>query len=191
MSRVVLFSGGLDSAVLLELSRRATDGRTLALTFDYGQPHRIEVKYAKMFCARRGIEHWTMSLDVPASGLLTKEESPVVLGRNMIMLSAAASLAMVRGDDEVWFGATGEDDELFPDCRPLFVHKMNGVMEAIGGPRISAPLMGCLKGDIFDMARDMEIDVNDTWSCYFPEDKKPCGACLACKVRKRGEASVA
>src|SRR5262245_38558048 len=59
---VCLLSGGLDSATCLLLARR--DGFSCyALSFDYGQRHRIELEAARRVAAAAGVErHLVMKL---------------------------------------------------------------------------------------------------------------------------------
>jgi 7-cyano-7-deazaguanine synthase len=65
---VVLLSGGLDSAVVLALARRA--GLLChALSFDYGQRHRHELLAAARVAAALGAaDHRTISIDLRAVG---------------------------------------------------------------------------------------------------------------------------
>src|SRR5258708_8214215 len=64
---VVLLSGGLDSATVLAIARR--DGFAAhALSFDYGQRHRIELRAAKQLAAAFGIEHSVMCFDLRQFG---------------------------------------------------------------------------------------------------------------------------
>ncbi len=43
---IVLLSGGMDSATLLWLCKREFD-EVYAISFDYGQKHKVELRYAK------------------------------------------------------------------------------------------------------------------------------------------------
>jgi 7-cyano-7-deazaguanine synthase len=65
---VVLLSGGLDSATTLALARR--DGFLChALSFDYGQRHRLELGAACRVAAALGVvEHRVIGLDLTAKG---------------------------------------------------------------------------------------------------------------------------
>jgi 7-cyano-7-deazaguanine synthase len=189
---VVCFSGGIDSAVVLAQAGR--EGRILAVLFDYDQPHKFELVKARAFCNRRRISFREVKLDIPSSGLLDGPDSgtPVVSGRNALMISAAASLATAEGFARVALGPTAEDAEVFPDCRREFVEAMSEAIQLGGGPEVVAPLLDKLKPEIIGMAVDLNIDLGETWSCYFPEEPplgpgmSECGECAACKVRHRG-----
>ena len=188
MKTMVCFSGGLDSAALLMMMKE--QGEVVAISFDYGQPHRIELEYAKRFCNERLIPHQIVPIPIGKSGLMDSgSDTPVVMCRNTIMLSIASSMAHQLGCDQVAFGPTAEDYELFPDCRQEFVNMISSVMEYQGGPKIIAPLLEMTKPDIVSKALEYGISLNTTWSCYTPtESGEPCGVCLACQVREKGVA---
>src|SRR5882672_3772587 len=67
-SSVVLLSGGLDSATTLATAR--SEGFAChALSFDYGQRHRIELEAAKRVAAAVGaVEHRIATIDLRAFG---------------------------------------------------------------------------------------------------------------------------
>jgi 7-cyano-7-deazaguanine synthase len=60
---IVLFSGGLDSTTLLWLAKKEFD-RVIAISFNYGQRHKVELKYAKELAKLAGVEH--LIVDVPS-----------------------------------------------------------------------------------------------------------------------------
>ncbi len=63
---IVLLSGGLDSATCLLIAKNE-DFEVFALSFDYGQRHRLELDRAKQIAARYGAaEHRVVRLDLPA-----------------------------------------------------------------------------------------------------------------------------
>ena len=187
---MVLFSGGIDSAVCLEQARKR--GTTHALIFDYGQPHRIEIEYAEAFAYNRGISYQVHKIALSRSGLLDKDDdSPVVHGRNLTFLSYALSIAKATNTGEVIIGSTAEDQALFPDCRAGFIAAFNRISVLLDGPKVSAPLINMRKSDVLRLAEHLEINLGETWSCYFPIQQGfhtvPCGKCLACSVRKSGD----
>jgi 7-cyano-7-deazaguanine synthase len=63
---VVILSGGLDSTVCLAVAAR--DGPVLALTFDYGQRHRIELDRAAAVASRYRAEQLVVRLDASQWG---------------------------------------------------------------------------------------------------------------------------
>jgi 7-cyano-7-deazaguanine synthase len=136
---VVLLSGGMDSAVTLAWMRREGYACT-ALSFDYGQRHRIELERAARLATALGAnEHVLQRIDLRAFGgsALTSDVAvpkdrvaidavgaiPVtyVPARNTVFLSFALALAEVRGATAIAIGANAVDYSGYPDCRPEFV----------------------------------------------------------------------
>ena len=66
-SCVVLFSGGLDSTTTLAWALRRYD-RVLALTFDYGQRHRVEIGLARRAARRLGVPLTVLKVDLRPIG---------------------------------------------------------------------------------------------------------------------------
>ncbi len=136
---VVLLSGGMDSAVVLACMKR--DGfDCIALSFDYGQRHRIELACARRVAAAIGvIEHLVQSLDLRAVGAsaltadipVPKDGSgdsaggkiPItyVPARNTLFLTYALAVAEARGALDIALGINAVDYSGYPDCRPEFI----------------------------------------------------------------------
>ena len=165
--RTLLLSGGRDSALI---AADHCDLLDAAITFDYGQPHRAEVEFAKEIAARYGLEQWIVRL--PDLGMTP--EDPVVDARNLLFMTLAVSL----GATEVYLGANAADQRDFPDCRPEY---LEAVQDLLGVP-VLAPLLDTTKGDILD--RCLSHGIYDlSWSCYDPQEGlKPCGKCGACRA---------
>lgn len=157
MSRaaVVLLSGGLDSATALAFARE--QGFTPhAITFDYGQRHRIELERAIAIADAIAVESHTVfpldlrmfggsaltaDIDVPKpgerSGAEFGDSIPItyVPARNLMFLSVAVALAEVRGALDVFIGVNAVDYSGYPDCRPEFIDayaKAAGLATRIG-----------------------------------------------------------
>jgi 7-cyano-7-deazaguanine synthase len=181
MKPLVLFSGGIDSTLVLETTRDE-DPPGLAVTFDYGQTHKIEIEYASNLAKTLGFEHQIHKL--PAA---PKINEVVFAGRNLMFIAAAIPIAVVNGRDTILIGSNYSDFENFADCRPEFVRRVNDVMKLGGYPvTVYAPLLTLTKTQVVKLARQPEfnIPIDSTWSCYDPRDKNPCGECLACKTRE-------
>ncbi|MBV9665156.1 MAG: 7-cyano-7-deazaguanine synthase, partial [Actinobacteria bacterium] len=131
---LVVLSGGLDSTVCLGLARRDAD-RVDAVTFDYGQRHRVELDHAAAVAAHYGVEHLVVpidltgwggsaltdaSIDVPEPTAGGDASIPVtyVPARNLIFLSLAMGIAEARDLDTVYLGVNALDYSGYPDCRP-------------------------------------------------------------------------
>ncbi|HMB70895.1 MAG TPA: 7-cyano-7-deazaguanine synthase QueC [bacterium] len=213
---VVLLSGGLDSATLLaHVMAEGWDAH--ALTFDYGQRHRLELERAAEIAAAMGAaEHRTVRVDVGVFGgsALTADvdvpkdrddsgsEIPVtyVPARNTVFLSLALSWAEAVGARDLFYGANALDYSGYPDCRPEFVEAFErlanvatreGVESAEPWFRVHAPLMRMTKADIVRRAAKLGVDLSRTLSCYDPSpDGAPCRHCDACRLRAKGFAEA-
>jgi len=119
---IVLFSGGIDSTTALYWAKNKYD-RVEALTFDYGQRHRIEIDFSKQAIKNTGVPQTILTLDLTQIGgsSLTDESIPVpvydpnkkdpnklpssyVPFRNGIFLSLAAAWGEAHGIHEIICG---------------------------------------------------------------------------------------
>ena len=211
---VVLLSGGADSATCLALARKK--GREVyALSFDYGQRHRIELSYARKLARRLGCRaHRVARVDLPgsAASALTSRKIRVPKGgvrpgtipatyvpaRNALFLAHALSWAEAIGAREIWIGANVIDYSGYPDCRPAFLRAFErmanlGTRAGVTGRRfqIVAPLLKLSKKEIFRLGKALGIDLRWTFSCYDPQPHgKSCGRCDSCRLRNRALADL-
>ena len=205
---VVLLSGGLDSMVAGGLAREA-GYRVLALTIDYNQRHRVELRAAaKVATALNAMSHIVLPLDLTAFGgsALTADievpkggvgdEIPVtsVPARTTIFLSLTLGLAEVASASDIYIGVNALDYSGYPDCRPEFIdafQKMATLATKAGVEghpiRINTPLQFMTKADIVREAHRLGLDAGLSWSCYDPTpDNKHCGLCDSCRLRSKG-----
>lgn len=205
---VVLLSGGLDSMVAGGLARES-GYRLLALTIDYNQRHRVELRAAqKIATALNAMRHIMLPLDLTAFGgsALTDDiavpksgvgdEIPVtyVPARNAIFLSLTLGLAEASGASDIFIGVNALDYSGYPDCRPEFIAAFQNLATLAtkagveGHPiRINAPLQHMTKADIAREAHRLGLDAGMSWSCYDPTpDGKHCGLCDSCRLRAKG-----
>jgi len=206
---VVLVSGGLDSATALAIC--AHEGfEPYALSFDYGQRHKLELGAARRVAASLGArDHRLASIDLRVFGgsALTDEiavpknrrgktEIPItyVPARNTIFLSYALAWCEVLGAADIFIGANAIDYSGYPDCRPEFIsafEHLAGVATKAGVEgtkfRIHAPLISMSKADIIRKGMDLGVDFSLTHSCYDPAaDGLACGECDSCRLRLAG-----
>lgn len=209
MKSVVLLSGGLDSATVLALAQAA--GRDVhALSFDYGQRHRIELDAARAIAVKGGVaEHVLFSLDLRVFGgsaLTSSIDVPkdalddggipvtYVPARNIIFLSLATGFAEVTGAEEIWIGVNAIDYSGYPDCRPEFIDAfqkaiLKGTKSGVEQqrPRIITPLLHLSKAEIIRKGVELGVDYSMTTSCYDPDEGgRACGHCDSCILRRRG-----
>jgi 7-cyano-7-deazaguanine synthase len=217
---VCLLSGGLDSATCLALARR--EGyEAYALSFDYGQRHRVELEAAAVVAKALGAARHVVAkigLDAFGGSALTdsiavpKGRSAAEMGngipvtyvpaRNTIFLSFALGWAEVLGTGDIFIGVNALDYSGYPDCRPEFIEAYERManlatkagVEGTMQVRIHTPLMRLSKAEIVKLGKELGVPFGLTHSCYDPSpDGRPCGQCDSCLLRRKGfeEAGVA
>ncbi len=208
-----LLSGGLDSSTCLALARREGYG-CYALSFDYGQRHRVELEAAARVAASIGVERHLVArigLDAFGGSALTgdiavpKARSAEEMGhgipityvpaRNTIFLSFALAWAEVLESSDIFIGVNALDYSGYPDCRPEYLEAYQRManlatktgVEGRTNLTIHAPLMHLNKAQIVKLAHELGLDFSLTHSCYDPgRDGHPCGQCDACLLRRKG-----
>lgn len=208
---VVLVSGGLDSATVLALAR-AEGLACYALSFDYGQRHKVELDAARRIAEELGaVQHNVAVVDLRAFGgsaltddiAVPKDRDTDATGipityvpaRNTIFLSFALAWAEVLGAGDIYIGVNALDYSGYPDCRPEFVaayeEMANLATKAATEDgrrlRVRAPLIQMTKAEIIRTGTDLGVDYSGTISCYDPtENGAACGHCDSCRLRARG-----
>ena len=214
---VCLISGGLDSSTCLAIAR--SEGYDCnALSFDYGQRHRVELEAAARVAKALGASrHVTIGVDLRAFGgsALTadievpKQRSgedmahgiPVtyVPARNTVFLSIALGWAEVLGAADIFIGVNAIDYSGYPDCRPEFIEAFERManlatkagVEGRTRVRIHTPLIRMTKAEIVRKAAELGLDFRLTHSCYDPDKAgRSCGLCDSCILRKKGFAEA-
>src|SRR5436305_7310155 len=200
MKAVVLLSGGLDSATVLAIAK-SKPRSCYALSFAYGQRHRIELDAARRVAESIGVEEhivFPMDLRLFGGSALTADVDvpkdaagaagiPVtyVPARNTIFLSLALGYAEAREAQEIWIGVNAVDFSGYPDCRPEFLDAfqrviVTGTRSGVehGEPRLVAPLVTMSKAEIIRRGTALGVDYSITHSCYDPDgDGFACGHC--------------
>ena len=184
----------------------------MALTFDYGQRHRIELERAAAVAQHYGADHLVVRLDASAWGgsaltdaSIDVPDAAVAIGgipatyvpaRNLIFLSVAMGVAEARGVDAVTIGINALDYSGYPDCRPEFVQSFAATAALAlkrgveGNPiEVRTPLLDLTKADIVRLGVSLHAPLELTWSCY-RGDPRPCGTCDACSLRAKGFAEA-
>lgn len=208
---VVLVSGGLDSATTLAICRQQ-GFEPHALSFDYGQRHRLELDAAQRVAASLGVrDHRIAKIDLRVFGgsALTdniavpkerdaKGESKIpvtyVPARNTIFLSYALAWCEVLGAADIFIGANAIDYSGYPDCRPEFIAAFEhlaavATKAGVEGTKfqIHAPLISMSKADIIRRGVELGVDFSLTHSCYdSTADGLACGECDSCGLRLAG-----
>jgi 7-cyano-7-deazaguanine synthase len=209
---VVLLSGGLDSTTTLAIAI-AGGYDACALSFEYGQRHKIETEAARRVAASLGVkDHRVAKIDLRIFGgsALTDEMNvpkqrskteiahgiPVtyVPARNTIFLAYALAWAEVIDASDIFIGVNAIDYSGYPDCRPEFIEAFEHLasLATKAGVRgshfqIHTPLIELSKADIIRKAVDLGIDLSLTHSCYDPTPEGlACGECDSCLLRLKG-----
>jgi 7-cyano-7-deazaguanine synthase len=205
---VVVFSGGQDSTTCLVQALRDYD-EVHAITFDYGQRHKLEIEVAQNIAQKLGVKAHKI-LDVQllnelAISSLTRDDIPVshelqanglpnsfVPGRNILFLTLSGIYAYQIGADSVITGVCETDFSGYPDCRDDFVKAMNmALSKGMDKPNLKlvTPLMWLNKAETWAMADDLNalpLIRNETLTCYNGIIGDGCGECPSCGLRKAG-----
>lgn len=135
---VILLSGGLDSATVAAIANQDYD--LSALSFFYGQRHKIELEFAKKIADSLQIKNHKIikiNLDIFGCSALTDQKISVpkdnlnnnssaipityVPARNAIFLSCALAFAETIGAADIFIGVNAIDYSGYPDCRREFI----------------------------------------------------------------------
>ena len=212
MKAVILLSGGLDSATTLAYAK-SKGFDCYALSFDYGQRHKFELKAARKVAKALGAaRHEVIKIDLSRFGgsALTadipvpKSRSHKQIGtgipvtyvpaRNTVFLSLALAWAEALGARDIFIGVNALDYSGYPDCRPEFIRAFQrtanlATKAGVEGARfkVHAPLIKMTKAEIIRLGRKLGVDYSITHSCYDPQpDGTPCGRCDSCLLRNKG-----
>jgi 7-cyano-7-deazaguanine synthase len=193
---------------------RREEYRCYALSFDYGQRHKVELDAAARVAQALGAERHlvakigldvfggsalTAAIDVP-KGRSTSEMGagiPItyVPARNTIFLSFALAWAEVLESSDIFIGVNALDYSGYPDCRPEYIEAYERLanlatragVEGTTRMKIHTPLLHLTKAGIVKLGRELGLDFGLTFSCYDPQPGGlPCGQCDACLLRRKG-----
>lgn len=180
---LVILSGGQDSTTCLYIAREEYGRDNVhALTFDYGQTHRIEIDAARTIGIMAGVSNHEVAevqgIMLSTSPLLSdapleqysdykgmvehvgdKTENTFVPMRNALFLTIAANRAYAHRCQAIYIGVSQEDTANYPDTTQPFIRAAeHTTCTALGSPgiiRIEAPLMHMTKGESIKLARTL------------------------------------
>ncbi|MBI2639178.1 7-cyano-7-deazaguanine synthase QueC [Candidatus Peregrinibacteria bacterium] len=202
MKTILIYSGGMDSTTLL-YKLRAEGDLLHALSFDYGQRHKKELKAAAKICKKLNVPHKIVDITAVknlmegsalTSGRIKVPEghyqdktmrATVVPNRNMIFIALAIAQAVSMKFDRVAIAVHAGDHAIYPDCRPAFIKAMHTASKIANYEKIaiSAPFLNITKRDIAKIGHQLGVPYELTWTCY-KGLHKPCGKCGACVERQ-------
>jgi 7-cyano-7-deazaguanine synthase len=205
----VLFSGGLDSAVLL--AHAATTGRVQPLYVAVGLAWESEeLAMADRLLAHTVVaanvlplvrlrfdmtdvyppSHWAIRGQPPAFD--TPDEDVYLEGRNIVLLSKAAVFMARAKIGRLLIGPLAGNP--FPDATTTFFETFArglsiGLAAAID---IEAPFSTMHKAEVVRLGRELGLPLELTISCMQPANGLHCGRCSKCRERRDAflEASV-
>ncbi|WP_300360933.1 7-cyano-7-deazaguanine synthase QueC [Fusobacterium sp.] len=213
MKILVLLSGGVDSSTCLALAvNKYGNENVVALSSYYGQKHTKELESARKIANYYKVELIEMNLakifaysdcsllshsdkDIPQGTYdeqLKNSDSEVISTyvpfRNGLFLSTAASIALSKNCDIIYYGAHSDDvaGNAYPDCSFEFNESMNLAIWLGSGKKvkIEAPFVGLHKSDIVKKGLELNLPYELTWSCYEGEEYS-CGKCATCIDREK------
>lgn len=213
MKALVLSSGGVDSTTCLGLAvNKYGKENVVALSMYYGQKHTKEIEAANKVAKYYDVEHISLDLskifeysncsllshsdeEVPKEAYSEqlkktkgKPVSTYVPFRNGLFLASAASIALSKECEVIYYGAHSDDaaGSAYPDCSEAFNNAMNeAIYEGSGKQlKIKAPFVNLTKSEVVKKGLELKVPYELTWSCYEGKEK-PCGKCGTCIDRKK------
>lgn len=200
---ILLLSGGIDSTTLLsKLSNESFE--IIAISFNYGQKHKIELNFAKRNAEKYGVKkHFIIELDqflFNSSALVNRDidiityennEQPkgqvnaYVPYRNLLFISTAMSLAESMNINEIYMAFNSDDSCNFWDCKPDFIEKINAISTSNSSIKVKTPFINLTKSEVVKLAQQLNVDLNNTITCYQPIEEIECGICLSCVTKQK------
>lgn len=208
---LVLLSGGQDSTTCLYWAMdRFGAAAVTAISFDYGQRHRVELECAAAIAGSAGVAHVMLPINTFGAlggDALTDSEVAVaaspdfatglpntfVPGRNIIFLTYAAAYAYRHDIHDIVIGVAQTDYSGYPDCREPAIRAIEETLR-LGmefDVTVHTPLMHRSKKETVELAQRVGAlaAMALTHTCYNGE-RPPCGTCPACELRAKGFAEA-
>jgi 7-cyano-7-deazaguanine synthase len=203
----VLFSSGLDSAVLLAYAASENTGShvqpiyvSAGLAWEAEERDMAERLLKSPSYHVRDIlplltltldmrdvypsSHWAIRGEPPAYD--TRDEDVYIYGRNIVLLSKAAVYMARAGMTRVMIGPLAGNP--FPDASREFFDAMARALSiGLDSPlRIEAPFAAMHKAAVIALGRSLNVPFELTLSCMQPRNGVHCGRCSKCRERIEG-----
>jgi 7-cyano-7-deazaguanine synthase len=200
----VLFSAGLDSAVLLARAAHEdrgsrvqpiyvsaglaweTEERSMAERL-LASPTFVSSNVLPLACLTVDMRdtypasHWAVRGEPPAYD--TPDEDVYIDGRNIVLLSKAAVYMARSGISRVLLGPLAGNP--FPDASREFFDAMAAALSiGLASPiQIEAPFSAMHKDAVITLGHSLGVPFELTLSCMQPRNGMHCGACSKCRER--------
>jgi 7-cyano-7-deazaguanine synthase len=203
----VLFSGGLDSAVLLASEARSHDVLPIYVSAGLAWEEAERRVIARLLThpvfgnrVRPVIEisvpvtdvypptHWALQGKAPEYD--TPDEDVYLIGRNLLLLSKAGIVCVRHGLARLALGPLAGNP--FPDARPAFFDAMAQALSlGLDHPiAIARPFESMHKEEVIVLGASLGVPLELTLSCMSPVGGRHCGACSKCRERQQGFATA-
>ncbi len=204
MKAIVIFSGGIDSTVLLtEQIHTMGKENVRAVFFDYGSKHNWQELQAAKDIAKKLDVHLEIvqigflgnllrsdllqtAKDVVVEGSVDERARVFIPFRNGIMVAIATAYADSIKYDQVYIGTHRHVDPTltYPDCTRSFISCLSAATfeGTYNNVVVMAPLSAVTKPGIVVHGLDIGAPLHLTYSCYNGREKQ-CGRCGTCLDR--------
>lgn len=200
-STAVLYSGGLDSTVLV--ASEARHGTVYPVYVRAGLAWEAEeaaaaARLLHSLSAESRIRplvlldcpatdtyaptHWAIQGTPPA--YYTPDDDVYLVGRNVVLLAKGGVFCATNGIHRIALGPLAGNP--FPDATPDFFAAMARAL-SLGlshDVEIAAPLAGLHKADVIRLGAELGVPFELTLSCMNPASRRHCGRCSKCRERR-------
>jgi 7-cyano-7-deazaguanine synthase len=203
MRIAVLFSAGLDSAVLLaHAAHQSRDALIQPIYVSTGlaweaEERAMAERYLGALSGTASIQpltsltvdmrdvypssHWAVRGEPPAYD--TPDEDVYLEGRNIVLLSKASVFMARNRIPRIMIGPLAGNP--FPDATPIFFETMARALSiGLDAPiSVEAPFASMNKADVIRLGRSLGVPFELTLSCMQPKGGRHCGRCSKCRER--------
>jgi 7-cyano-7-deazaguanine synthase len=196
----VLFSAGLDSAVLAAAEARDHDVHLVYVSCGLTWEAEELAAAARLLAtpAFTGVHalarltfaatdlypptHWALTGKPPAFD--TPDEDVYLTGRNVMLLSKTAIYCAQHGLHRIVLGTLAHNP--FPDATPAFFGAMCGALSlGLDHPiTVAAPFAALDKSAVVRLGVELGVPLELTLSCMNPLGGRHCGVCSKCRERR-------
>ncbi len=200
MKALVLLSGGLDSATALYWAKQqGYELYILSINYHWRPPR--EITSVQYFTEDTGANLIEIEADFIQEAedfkeaqisveYFNKAPDGYIPCKNLVFYSIAIYYAEVYQLDAIIGSQIKSDALLYPDASKIFLNSLIHLANTIRLPynphpfKIIKPLIELSKEEVINLAIELEVPLERTWSCYDIHDVH-CGKCKGCLERKR------